>query len=156
MACFRFIPYEACQYDPLQLISKKKKKQRRGNYKHQGTPEMMQLANKLTLHTDPDREIEMMDLITTSNPLNSPKGKRKMSLVPLTTIASTSASPKKLEVFKDPFLQIIDYPTPTIENVAGRKIDNEKTLIEHYSSLKLQATQEREVTEEGVRNTQPP
>ena len=109
MACFRFTPNVACEYDPLQLISKKKKKQKRGNYEHQGTPEMMQLANKLTLHTDPDREIEMMDLVTTSDPLNDPKGKRKMSIVPLAAIASTSPSPKKLRVFKDPFLQIVDY-----------------------------------------------
>ena len=41
-----------------------------------------------------------------------------------------------------------------MENVAGKKIDTEKSLIEHYSSLKLQASQEREVTEEGIRSTQ--
>ena len=34
MAYFKFVPNEACQYDPLQLISKKKKKQKRGNYEH--------------------------------------------------------------------------------------------------------------------------
>ena len=117
---------------------------------------MMQLENKLTLHTDPDREIEMMDLITNPNPLIDPKGKTKMSLVPLSAVTSTSPSPKNLRVFKDPFLQIVDYPTPTMENVVGKKIDTEKTLIEHYSSLKLHASQEREVTEEGIRSTQPP
>ena len=104
MACFRVIPDEVCQYDPLQLISKKKKKQRRGNYEYHGTPEMMELENKLTLHTDPDREIEMMDLITTPNPSADPKGKRKMSLIPFPEVTSTIPSPKKLKVFKDPFL----------------------------------------------------
>ena len=156
MACFRFIPDEACKYDPLQIISKKRKKQRRGNYEHQGTLEMMQLENKLTLHTDPDRETEMMDLITTPNPSTEPKGKRKMSLIAFPTITSTSPSPKKLRVFKDPFLQIVEYRTPTMENVAGKKIDTEKTLIEHYSSLKLHAIQEREATKNIIRNTQSP
>jgi hypothetical protein len=37
----RFIPDVAYQYDPLQLVFKKKKKQKRGNYEHQGTPQMM-------------------------------------------------------------------------------------------------------------------
>ena len=43
-----------------------------------------------------------------------------------------------------------------MENAAGKKIDTEKTLIQHYSSLKLQANQEREVTEEGIRSTHSP
>ena len=34
MACFRFVPDEACKYDPLQLISNKKKRQKRRNYEH--------------------------------------------------------------------------------------------------------------------------
>ena len=148
MACYIFVLDESCQYDPLQLISKKKKKQKRGNYEHQGTPEMMQLANKLTLHTDPDRETEMMDLITTSNPSTDPKGKRKTSLIPFPIVTSTCPSHKKLKVFKDPFLQIVDYPTPTMENVAGKKIDTEKTLMQHYSYLKLQESQERGIIEE--------
>ena len=97
-----------------------------------------------------------MDLVTTSDPLNDPKGKRKMSIVPLAIVASTSPSPKKLRVFKDPFLQIVDYPTPTREIVVGKKVDIEKTLIEHYGSLKLQASQEREITEERLRRTQTP
>jgi hypothetical protein len=97
----------------------------------------MQLENQLTLHTDPDRETVMMDLITTPNPSSNPKGKRKMSLIPFHIITSTSPSPKRLKVFKDPFLQIMDYPTPTMENVVGKEIDIEKALMQHYSSLKL-------------------
>lgn len=105
---------------------------------------MMYLANQLTLHTDPDREMRMMDLITTPNPSFDPKGKRKMSLIPFPVITSTGPSPKRLKVFKDPFLQIVDYPTPTMENAARKEIDTEKTLMQHYSSLKLQAIQERD------------
>ena len=90
------------------------------------------MANKLTLHTDPDRETKMMDLITTPNPSTDPKGKRKMSLIPFPVITSTSPSPKRLEFFKDPFLQIVDYPTPTMENSTGKKIDTEK---DSYAAL---------------------
>ena len=43
-----------------------------------------------------------------------------------------------------------------MENATGKKTDTEKTLIEHYCSLKLQAIKEREVTEEGIRSTQSP
>ena len=64
---------------------------------------MEQLANKLTLPTDPNRKSEMMDLVTTSDPLMI-LGKRKVSQVPLGTTTSTSPSTKKLKVFKDPFL----------------------------------------------------
>ena len=96
---------------------------------------MMQLTNKLTLHTNLDRETEMMDLITTSNPLNDPKGKRNMSLIHFPAVTSTIPYPKNLKVFKDPFLQMVDYPTQTMENVVGKKTDTETTLIEHYSSL---------------------
>ena len=117
---------------------------------------MMQLANKLTLHTDPDRQTKMMDLVTTSNPLNDHKGKRKMSIVPLATTTSTSPSPKKIRVFKDPFLQIVDYPTPIMETATGKKVDTEKTLTEYYSSLKLQASQETKITKEGLRSSQTP
>ena len=98
----------------------------------------------------------MMDLITTPNPSFDPKGKRKMSLIPFPVITSTSPSPKKLKVFKDPFLQIVDYPTPTMENVFGNKIDTEKTLMQRYSSLKLQASQVRDVIEEVASSTQSP
>ena len=79
----------------------------------------------------------MMDLITTPNPSTDSKGKRKMGLISFPVITSTSSSPKRLKVFKDSFLQIVDYPTPIMENVVGKEIDTEKTLRQHYSSLKL-------------------
>ena len=107
---------------------------------------MEQMANKLTLPTDLDRQSEMMDLVTTSYPLTDPKGKRKVSQVPLVTTTSSSPSDKKIKVFKDPFLQNVDYPTPTMEIVVGEKVDTEVTFLEHYGSLKLQASQEREIT----------
>ena len=109
-----------------------------------------------TLPTDPNRQSEMMDLVTTSDPLTDPKGKRKVSQVPLVTTTSASPSAKKLKVFKDPFLQIVDYPTPTMETIVGEQVDTKKTLLEHYGFLKLQASQEREITEEKLRSTQPP
>ena len=60
-------------------------------------------------------------------------------------ITSTSSpSAKNLKLFKDPFLQIVDYPTPTMETKRGEEVDTEKTLIEHYGSSRLQESQERE------------
>lgn len=38
MACFGFSLDLSCQYDPLHIISKKIKIQKRGNCEHQGTP----------------------------------------------------------------------------------------------------------------------
>ena len=107
---------------------------------------MEQLANKITLPTDLDRQTEMMDLLTTTDPMIDAKGKRKVSQVPLVSTTSTSPSAKKLKVFKDPFLQILDYPTPTMEIVIGEQVDTKKTLLEHQGSLKLHASQEREIT----------
>ena len=72
------------------------------------------------------------------------------------TTTSIIPSAKKLKLFKDPFLHIVDYPTPTMETIIGEEVDTEKTLIKHYGSLKLQASQEREITEEKLRSTQPP
>ena len=43
-----------------------------------------------------------------------------------------------------------------METVIGEQVDREKTMIEHYGSLKLQASQKREITEEKLRSTQPP
>ena len=114
------------------------------------------MANKLTLPTDPDRQSKMMDLVTTSNPQTDPKGKRKVGQDPMITTTFASPSTKKLKVFKDHFLQIVDYPTPTMETIIGEQVDTEKTLIENYGSLKLQASREREITEEKLRSTQPP
>ena len=97
-----------------------------------------------------------MDLVITSDPLTDPKWKRKAIQVPLVTTTSARPSAKKLKVFKDPFLQIVDYQTPTMETVVGEHADIEQTLLEHYGSLKLQASQEREITKEKLRSTQPP
>ena len=47
--------------------------QNNGNYEHQGTPEMEQMANKLTLPSDPDRQNEMINLGTTSTVQTDPK-----------------------------------------------------------------------------------
>lgn len=43
-----------------------------------------------------------------------------------------------------------------METTIGEKVDTEKTLIDHYGSLRLQASQEREMTNEKLTITQPP
>ena len=97
----------------------------------------------------------MMNLATTSTVQIDPKGKWKVGQDPMIT-STTSPSAKKLKLFKDPFLQIVDYPTPIMETTIEEEVDTEKTLIEHYGSLKLQASQDREITEERLRSIQPP
>ena len=98
---------------------------------------MEQMDNRLTLPTNPNRQSEMMVLVTTSYPLTGPKGKRKVGQAPM--VATTFVGPlaKKLKAFKDPFLQIFYYPNPTMETIVGEQVDIEKTLLEHYGSLKL-------------------
>ena len=81
------------------------------------------MANKLTLPSDPDRQSEMMDLGTTSNVQTDQKGKRKVGQDPKITTTTASPSTKKLKLFRDPFLQIVDYPTPTMETIIGEQVD---------------------------------
>ena len=64
-------------------IKENKKKQKRGNYEHQGTPELEHMANKLTLPSDIDRQNEMMDLATTSTIQTNLEGKRKVRQDPM-------------------------------------------------------------------------
>lgn len=78
----------------------------------------------------------MMNLVTTSTVQTGPKGKRKVGQDPMIT-STTSPSTKKLKLFRDLFLQIVHYPTPTTETTIGEEVDTKKTLIEHYGSLKL-------------------
>ena len=50
----------------------------------------------------------------------------------------------------------MEYPTPTMELEKGKEIDTKKTILEHYSSLKVQSNRKRESTKERLRSTQPP
>lgn len=97
-----------------------------------------------------------MDIIAVSNPLSDPKGKRKMGLVPLTEASSKSSSLKKSKVTESPLLQVVNYPTPIMERSTRRKIDTERAIVQHYSSLKLQASQDSDVAEEEIRDDQSP
>ena len=155
MACFCFSQDFYCQYDPLHIISKKRKWKKRGNYEHQGTPEMEQMANKITLPSGPNRQNEMMNLATTSTVQTDTKGKRNIGQDLMIT-RTTSPLSKNLKLFKDPFFQIVDYPTTTMETTTGEEANTRKTLIENYGSLKLQASQERQLTKEIFRSIQPP
>ena len=121
--------------------------EKRGNYEHQGTPKMEQMTNKLTLPSDQEKQNKLMDLATTSSVPTDSKGKRKVGQDPMIT-STNSPSTKNLKLFKDPFLQIVDYPTPTMEIDREQEVDIEKTLLDHCGSLKLQAGQEREIIEE--------
>ena len=47
LVCFNFEEDQSYQYDPCKIISNIRKKLKRGNYDHKGTPEKKELANKL-------------------------------------------------------------------------------------------------------------
>ena len=97
------------------------------------------MANKLTLPSDQERQNELMNLVTTPSVPNDAKGKRKIGQDVVIT-GTTIPSAKKPNLLKDVFLQVVEYPTPTMETTRGEEVDTEKTLLEHYGSLKLQAT----------------
>ena len=65
MACYGFYEEPSFQYDPHHLISKRRKKQKRGNYEHQGAQEMELIANQLTLPSDQEKRSELMNLVIT-------------------------------------------------------------------------------------------
>ena len=77
MAYYGFSEEPSCQYDPHHLISKRMKKQKRGNYEHQGTQEMELMENNLTLPFDQEKQTELMNLVVTPSVSTDAKGKKK-------------------------------------------------------------------------------
>ena len=55
---FNFEEGQANQYDPCQIILKRRKKLKRGSYEHKGTPEIKELANKLIFSSKEGEELE--------------------------------------------------------------------------------------------------
>lgn len=43
-----------------------------------------------------------------------------------------------------------------MESPSGKKINTERVIVQHYSSLKLQASQDRDVAEDEARDVQSP
>ena len=65
------------------------------------------------------------------------KGKRKVGEeLPLVNPQVTTS--KKPKVVKEPFIQVVEYPTPTMETKKGKVINIEKAILEHYSYLNMQ------------------
>ena len=122
MAYFGFVEDFSCQYDPHHLISKRRKRQKRGDYEHQGTPEMEKIDNMLTLPSDQERKNEFLHLVATPPIPIDAKGNRKIGQDVVMT-STTSSSFKKPKLFKDAFLQVVEYPTPTMESTKGEEVD---------------------------------
>ena len=59
------------------------------------------------------------------------KEKRKIGKEALIT-STSSPSSKKPKIFKDSFLQVVEYPTPTMELEKGKEVDTKKTILEQY------------------------
>ena len=94
------------------------------------------MANKLTLPSDQERQNELMNLVTTPSVTTDSKGKRKIGQDVVIT-STTSRSVKNPKLFKDAFLMVVEYSTRTMETTRGEEVDTEKTLLEHYGSLKV-------------------
>lgn len=93
-----------------------------------------------------------MEILTTVP--SGDKGKIKFGEeLPLVNPQVTTS--KKSRVVKDPFIQVVEYPTPTMEIEKGKVINTEKAILEHYSSLNMQEEKERDTTQEQLRVTQP-
>lgn len=80
-----------------------------------------------------------MNLVTTPSIPTNAKGKRNIGQDVVIT-STTNPSIKNLKLFKDAFLEVVGYPTPTMESTRGEELDTKKALLEHYASLKIQAS----------------
>ena len=94
------------------------------------------MANKLTFLTNEEKLNEPQSMDITLLVLADDKGKRKVGQE-IGLVSTSNPTTKKLKIVKDPFLQVVEYPTPTMELEEGKEIDTEKTILEHYSSLKV-------------------
>ena len=113
------------------------------------------MANKLTFLTDEEKLDEPRNMDMTALVMADDKGKRKIGQEN-EAISTSNPTAKKLKIVKDPFIQVVEYPTPTMELPKGNEIDTKKTILEHYSSLKVRANKERESTKDILRSTQTP
>lgn len=112
------------------------------------------MANELSfpptlLQIEQAQDMEILTVVPSGD-----KGKRKVGEeLPLVNTQVTTS--KKLRAVKDPFIQVVEYSTPTMKTEKGKVIDTEKAILERYSSLNMQAEKERHATQEQLRATQP-
>ena len=111
------------------------------------------MANKLILDSEEERSHEIEDMNNTALTLVDPKVK-----IPIGNqiVGASDREDKWPKLVKDPCLQIVQYPTPTMVLAKGNIVDTEKTIIEHYKFLNVQAEKEREITKDELRSSQPP
>ena len=114
---------------------------------------MEKMANKLVLVGEKERSNEVEDMENTSLTIVDPKGKITMGKH---IVGASDKKVKRPKLVKDPFLQIVEFPTPIVELSKGKIVDTEKTIVEHYNFLNVQARKEREITEYELRITQYP
>ena len=103
------------------------------------------MANHLSfppglLQIDQAQDMEILTVVPSGD-----KRKRKVGEeLPLVNPQVTTS--KKPRAIKDPFIQVVEYSTPIMETEKGKVIDTEKAILEHYSSLNMQAKKERHTT----------
>lgn len=68
LVCYNFEEDQACQYDSCRIISNKRKKLKVGMFEHKGTPEMKELANKLTYSSQEETDSKDLEEMQTKKP----------------------------------------------------------------------------------------
>ena len=68
------------------------------------------------------------------------KGNRTMEMIESNASDRKAKNPK---LVKETFLQVVEYPTPNMTVDEGKTIDTEKSIVEHYIYLNVQARKER-------------
>jgi hypothetical protein len=126
MACFGFQEEPSCQYDPYHIISDRRKKHKRNMYDHKGTYEMEKVANKLALSSEDEESDDVEEMDTTSMITVDDKGKRPMEITESNVVDKKA---KKTRLVKEPFLQVVEYPTPNMTVDEGKTIDTKKNYL---------------------------
>ena len=114
---------------------------------------MEKMANKLTLSSEDEESNDVEEMDTTAMFTIDDKGKRPMKITESNVVDKKDKNPR---LVKEPFLQVVEYPTPNMIVDEGKTVDIEKYLVEHYNYLNVQAMKERETVGDKLRSTQPP
>lgn len=94
------------------------------------------MANKLTFSSEDEESDGVEEMDTTAIVTIYDKGKRPMEMTKSSVVDKKAKNPR---LVKEPFLQVVEYPTPILTVDEGKTIDTKKSLVKHYNYLNNQA-----------------
>ena len=89
---------------------------------------MEQMANKLTLSSEEEISNDNEEMDTTAMIIVDDKGKSPMEII---ESSASDRKDKKPKLVKEPFLQVVEYPTPNMIVDEGKTTDTEKYIVKH-------------------------